>query len=187
MKTFTYILYFLCCAVFFACNDGNIDLDNDSDETFQVTIDALTHNVGPRQHIKLKLEPGPHRITIKNDDDKVTDEETFTVVEGGLINLAKTQYYVWTDLYGDTSLKEEQLKEDWLKIDGKSYFGEFSVVEPESIYLEKHWDYDLDEPFPGDLLGWQFTEEKYIIKKKIFRKQQLIDAYNFLAQDPASN
>lgn len=165
-----------------ACTQANIDLDNAGDQALSITVDEITYPLKAGAYQKLQLEPGPHRVIVKDSNGKTLEEETFNVKEGGLLNVAREEYYIWTDLYGDPSMKEEHLKEDWLKIGNQSYFGEFTVVEPENIYIEKRWDYDLDEDFPNDLLGWQFTEDKYIIKSKLFREQQLIEAYNKLAQ-----
>ncbi len=183
MKYLLPFFLFLFALVSFGCDEGNIDMDNDGEETFVVTLDDISYNMSPGDYQNLKLPSGSHRIIIKDENGKILEETSFNVEKGGLINLARTDYYIWTDLYGDPALKEQHLKEDWLKIGNQTYFGEFIKVEPESIYKEKSWDYGLSEDFPSDLLGWQLTKEKYILKSKIFRKDQLIAAYNALAKE----
>ncbi|RMG23237.1 MAG: hypothetical protein D6730_14875 [Bacteroidetes bacterium] len=165
-----------------ACQKGNVEMDNAGDQTLEVTVDELTYTMKPGDYQKLELKPGTHRIIIKDEDGKTIEEATFQVKEGGLLNLARKDYYIWTDLYGDPSLKAEKLKEDWHKIGDKSYYGEFTRIEPENIYVEKTWDYGLEEDFPTDLIGLQLTREKYMIKSKLFREKDLIEAYNALAR-----
>jgi len=99
-----------------------------------------------------------------------------------LNNLAGAQYYIWTDLYGDPSLKEQKLNQVWTEIGDQTFFGEFYPLETDKLYIEKRWDYGLSEAFPEDLLGWKLSREKYLIKSKVFRTEDLVDAYNSLAK-----
>ena len=164
---------------------GNVDLDNAGEEVLLVSVDELTYKMNPGGYLLLDLVPGFHILTVKDENGKELETETFEVVEGGLINLARAEYYVWADLYGDQSLKDAKLNQEWVEIelekDGKkieqSFWGEIAKVDAEPLYVEKNWDYGLSEEFPGRLWGWEITEEKYEIKKKLFRKMGLIDAY----------
>ena len=164
------------------CDQGNIDLDNSGDEPLTVIIDELQYDLAPGEYQRIKLEKGRHILTIVDKDGKTQEEETFRVVAGGLINVAKGNYLVWTDLYGDPNLRKEKLKEDWIDIGDQSFFGEFETLPTDEYYIEKKWDYGLSENFPDDLLGWEMGVEKYIIKRKLFREEELVKAYNSLVE-----
>ena len=176
-----YPILFLILGIFASGCDyfsqGNVDLDNAGEETLIVTINELSYKMNPGGYILIDLNPGYHTLVVKDENGKELEQETFEVVNGGLINLAKEEYYIWSDLYGDQSLKEAKLKQEWVEIEEQTFYGEITKLEGEGIYQEGEWDYGLSEDFPARLWGWVITDEKYEIKKKLFRKQGLIDAY----------
>ncbi|MEM7656833.1 MAG: hypothetical protein AAF399_11945 [Bacteroidota bacterium] len=183
MKLIPRLLLAVSALLVFGCNQGNIDLDNDGPDRLTVVIDELTYSLEARAYQKIQLEKGVHTITIKDDEGKELENSTFRVYEGGLLNLAKSNYLIWVDLYGDPSLRDRELEEDWITIGDKSFFGQFEQLDPGEIYIEKKWDYGLSDGFPDDLLGWQMTEERWIIKRKLFRQQGFMDAYNALVKE----
>lgn len=160
-----------------ACNQGNIEMDNAGEQPLRVVIDELAYQMPAGSFKRVELEAGRHTVTIENTEGKILDEGEFTVVEGGLLNLARTPYYIWVDLYGEASLREDKLKETWIEIGNESFFGEFEKISPENLYVERRWDFGLDEEFPDDLYGWKITQDKWLIRRKLFREQGLIDAY----------
>lgn len=165
------------------CSQGNVEMDNYGEEHLKVILDGTVHDMLPHSYQKLQLEKGTHTLVVQNLDGKTLDETTFQVVEGGLLNLAKTNYLIWTDLYGDPSLRKTKLSEDWMDIGKQSFFGEFEKLEIDQIYIEKKWDYGLEEDFPDDLMGWQMAKEKWILKRKLFREEALIDSYNAMVEE----
>ena len=138
--------------------------------------------MAPHSYKSIALDRGPHTLIIKNEIGELVADTLIQVIEGGLINIARADYYIWTDLYGDPSLKEEKLDEDWTEIGDQTFFGEFYPLESNKLYIAKRWDYGLQEAFPEDLLGWKLARDKYLIKSKVFRSQDLVDAYNSLAK-----
>ena len=136
----------------------------------------------PGDYKNIELAKGTHQIVIKNQEGKELEGETFEVREGGLLNVAKGKYIIWTDLYGDPELRKTQLNEDWIYINDESYYGEFLQLPSDQIYMEKDWHFGLNEDFPDDLLGWEISQEKWIKRKKLFREQQLVEAYNKLVK-----
>lgn len=166
-----------------ACQQGNVDMDNNGDDLLIVTLDELSYRMTPHTFQRIQLDKGMHTLTIKDEAGRVIVRDTFQVIEGGLINLAKTPYLIWVDLYGDPALRKTVLQEDWIEIGNQSFFGQFEPLETEQTYVEQRWDYGLGEPFPEDLLGWEITREKWIIKRKLFREDELIDAYNALVKE----
>ncbi|GAB4415050.1 MAG: hypothetical protein OHK0039_23390 [Bacteroidia bacterium] len=159
-------------------------MDNNGDQPLIVTIDELTYRMQPHAYQRIELEAGTHVLTIKEEAGRVIDTDTFQVIEGGLLNLAKTNYLIWVDLYGDPELRKTILQEDWIEIGNQSYFGQFEPVDVGAYYVESKWDYGLDEDFPEDLLGWEISREKWIIKRKLFREDELVNAYNSLVKQP---
>ena len=183
MKHLPWLLLAVGILLSWGCNQGNIDLDNDGDAPLIVVIDELSFQMESRSYKSIELAKGAHNLTLKDSTGKVLDEFTFRVLEGGLINLAKSEYLIWVDLYGDPNLRDTELKEDWITMGDNSFFGQFEQLDPSILYVEKKWDFGLSESFPNDLLGWQMTEERWIIKRKLFRKSDFIEAYNSLVKE----
>ena len=177
-----YVTLISLSALLNTCGGGNIDLDNSGDTPYEVVIGNESYIMAPHSYKSIALESGPHTLIIKNEIGDVVADTLIQVIEGGLINIARADYYIWTDLYGDPSLKEDKLDEDWTEIGDQTFFGEFYPLESNKLYIEKRWDYGLQEAFPEDLLGWKLARDKYLIKSKVFRSQDLVDAYNSLAK-----
>ena len=180
-----YLLNFclvLACMLFVACEQGNIELDNAGDEFLYVTVDELKHDLPAHSLKNIELKKGRHRLLIQNKDGKTLEEGTFDVQKGGVLNLAKHTYIIWTDLYWASSeenskLRETKLQEEALEIDGQEYIGEFEKLDADKLYLESTWDYGLSEEFPSSIWGLEFAQEKWSIKRKIFREKELAAAY----------
>lgn len=159
------------------CTQGNVELDNAGEESLRAIIDELPYQMSGGTFQRISLEPGLHSLVVQDMQGEIKGETTFQVTEGGLINLAKKPYYIWVDLYGDTTLRSTQLKEDWVTIGNESFYGQFEPVDTAVYYVERRWDYGLDESFPNDLYGWKITQEKWIIKRKLFRQEGLVKSY----------
>ncbi|MEL6133071.1 MAG: hypothetical protein AAFR59_06860, partial [Bacteroidota bacterium] len=159
----------------FGCSSGNVDLDNAGDQDLTVQIDELVFKVPAGSYKLITLDPGRHSLTIKDKAGNVLDDQkTFTLIEGGLINLAKSDYIIWTELYGDMELRKTKLNEEWFKVGEESpIYGEFEQLRDtdiERIYVEKRWDFGLSESFPETLTQFSPIEEKFVIRKKLFRE-----------------
>ncbi len=167
-----------------SCQTGNIELDNAGSSDLMVTLDdgvQFQMKAGSFQRIELEKN-SPHKISIQDPAHETSRTETFRVEEGGLINLASTQYVIWTELYGSSERRREDLKEDYFEVAGEKLFGDFQFLprknDPQPhIYYESQWDYGLDEDFPEDLLGWKITNKKAIPKRKIYREEELKEEY----------
>ena len=183
----------LCITIFasslFSCSTGNVDLDNGSTESLTVVVDHTdTHVMNPGTYKQIHLPKGMHHILVNDADGNLRAERRINVEEGGLLNVGGAEYYIWTDLYGNPGLKQAKLEEKWVDIGGKSFYGEFYRLDNSDLYTEKRWDFGLSQSFPEDLLGWQWqmSKEKYLIRSKLFRDDQLISAYNSLVKNGTS-
>lgn len=183
MNRLPWLMLLLTALAWGGCNQGNIDMDNSSDQDLIVLIDELQYDMKAESYTKIKLEKGVHTLIVQDASGKVLEEDSFRVYEGGLINLGKTNYLIWVDLYGDPELRKTKLEEDWLDIGEQSFFGQFERLDPSKLYVEQKWDYGLDDAFPDDLLGWQMTQERWIIKRKLFRETEFVQAYNALVKE----
>jgi hypothetical protein len=177
MKLSLGLVFGLIWLLLLGCNQGNIEMDNAGEDDLRVVIDELAYTVSAGDFEQIELTQGTHTITIQGNDGKILDEGTFTVVEGGLLNLAKRTYYIWVDLYGEASLRDEVLSEEWIEIGNESFFGEFEELPSDKLFVERKWDFGLHEDFPNDLYGWKITQEKWLIRRKLFREEGLIEAY----------
>ncbi|MDX2286745.1 MAG: hypothetical protein NW241_21445 [Bacteroidia bacterium] len=182
------LLLIPACLWLSACEKGNVDLDNAGSMTLQVMVDELAYDMPPRSYARIKLAEGPHKLIVKDSSGRVLEEAAFRVAKGGLINVSKANYYIWADLYGDAALRPSYLKEDWLEIGKQSFFGDFELLDPGLLYVEQKWDFGLSEDFPEDLLGWNVQKDKYLVRRKLFREPDLIQAYYNAARqgDPAA-
>lgn len=157
--------------------DGNLLIDNSGEEACQVVVDAVAYNMPAGSNIRTTLEPGIHTYTIKNAEGKVRDEGSFTLTEAGMINAAGEKYLIWAEWYGDMSMKETTLKQEWIKVGDIEIFGEFERISGEDTYLEKRWDQDIDEDLPESVMAWELTDKRWVIKRKIFRLQEALIHY----------
>lgn len=185
------LLGLFCLFTLAACDQfadqTNIDLDNDSESTLIVTIDELSYRMNPGGHTAIQLEPGFHKIKVVDQaDDKELESTTFEVKKGGLINLAKAQYYVWSDIYGNQALKDEKLNVQDLVIETKdekgkkiktTYIGDFDKLTTDQLYIESQWDYGLIEEWPSRLWDVIPKDDKFKVRRKLYREQGLIDYY----------
>jgi hypothetical protein len=166
--------------------EGNVDLDNNGPDLLYVTVDELTYKMADSTYVNLDLAPGFHQLTIKDENQKELENLTFEVIEGGLINLAKAQYYVWSDIYGDQRLKEQKLNIREVEIGDKIYMGDFEAMPNDALYLESQnqWDYGLSEDFPGQLYDMIPRDERYKIRRKLYREQDLVADYMSQVEQP---
>ena len=129
---------FLLAGFLMSCEEkGNVLIDNSGDQQLQVMVDAVAYNMPVGSSIRVQLEPGLHTFSIKDESGEVQEEGSFSVVEGGLLNAAKEEYLIWAEWYGDMSMKESTLKQEWIKVDDIEIFGEFERIPGEEVYLEK--------------------------------------------------
>ncbi len=162
------ILIIVSIAAFSSCETGNVLLDNGGETPLRVTIDAVAYTMPAGSLLRIDLEPGLHQFSIKGEDQKILEEGSFQVVEGGTINAGKIEYLIWTEWYGDQGPKEEVLKQEWIKVDDTEIFGEFERIPGESIYMERRWDFNLDEDLPESVKAWELTDKRWVVKRKLF-------------------
>ena len=179
MNKITGLIVILVLAVgLMSCEEeGNVLIDNSGEAQLQVMVDAVAYNMPAGSHIRVQLEPGLHSYSIKDESGEVQEEGSFTVIEGGLLNAAKEEYLIWAEWYGDMSMKETTLKQEWIKVDDIEIFGEFERISGEDTYLEKRWDQNIDEDLPESVMAWELTDKRWVIKRKIFRLEEALIHY----------
>ena len=179
MNKITGLIVILVLAVgLMSCEEeGNVLIDNSGEAQLQVMVDAVAYNMPAGSHIRVQLEPGLHSYSIKDESGEVQEEGSFTVIEAGLLNAAKEEYLIWAEWYGDMSMKETTLKQEWIKVDDIEIFGEFERISGEDTYLEKRWDQNIDEDLPESVMAWELTDKRWVIKRKIFRLEEALIHY----------
>lgn len=161
----------------FSCEEDNVLIDNSGEEALQVSVDAIAYNMPPNSNVRMMLEPGLHSFVIKGEDQEIIEEGSFQVVEGGLLNVSKGEYLIWAEWFGDQSQKETTLKQEWIKVDDIEIFGEFDRIDDGAVYIEKRWDYSVDEELPESVRAWELTDKRWVIKRKIFRLADAMQHY----------
>jgi hypothetical protein len=168
--------------VFAACGPkGNVYIDNGGEETLTVVLDQSRYDLQPGQRSLIEVEPGPHQIRVAGQDGKFTRDTTVQIVEGGLINPAGAEFLVWKEVFAPNStleLRKQLLKPEKLKIDNFVYEIEFTSLPSDQLYIEKSWDFGLNESFPKTVQGWEFkAEEQYKFKTLLVRKSDFAKVY----------
>lgn len=161
----------------FSCEEKNVLIDNSGEEALQVVVDAVAYNMPANSNIRVMLEPGLHTFTIKDSENELIEEGSFQVQEGGLLNVSKGEYLIWAEWFGDQTQKETTLKQEWIKVDDIEIFGEFDRIDDGAVYIEKRWDYNVDEELPESVRAWEFTDKRWVIKRKIFRLDDAMQHY----------
>ncbi|MCI4671534.1 MAG: hypothetical protein MRZ79_25550 [Bacteroidia bacterium] len=184
MQIQKFILLFAIALFTISCEEGNIDLDNGGEEELYVQIDEIKYHMPAGSYKNITLEKGLHSISIEDASGKVLDASRFDVEKGGLLNLGKTNYIVWTELYGSSQFRKDKLKLAYFEvetIDGpQKIWGEFERLDAEKLYMETRWDHGLNEDFKEQLWRLDLIQDKYVIVRKVFREAQLFEEYKQL-------
>ena len=155
----------------------NADLDNPLPDTIVVNMDGLkSHIIPPKTMITLKLKAGKHSF-----DTKIKGvfyhSGYFESSLDGLINVTRSDYVVWKDLYMKEEREEyyDNIQENVVVIDNQEYIGDIKLYDTTSIFIPKEWDYDIKTSFPEFV---DLGKQPFVVKKKIFYKKDFIREYN---------
>jgi len=181
MKKIKLLLSLFAVLCLIACNEGNVDLDNAGEDALKVTVDGQLYLLKGGERQLLSLDPGLHSIKIEDIANELLLDSTFQVFEGGLLNVARGEYLIWTDVFSPEStlaFRKQALNTQQLKIDRKVYDLDYEMLPQNRIYTEKKWDYGLTEDFPKKVYGWEIDKgKKYMIKKKLVRFNEFEKIY----------
>jgi hypothetical protein len=179
MRLFLILLLAALSGFVSGCEKGNLVLDNAGEVSLKVSIDGKPHSLKAGDTKYVKIKPGIHRFSIKDAGEQTLEDGDFTLSKRGLLNLGKSTYVVWRDLYGAHALRDQILDEDWLEIEGKEFFGDLEVLDGKGLYFEAFWDYGLDEPFPKKKYTLDRpAKEEYYVMGKLFRFPDFVKAYS---------
>jgi hypothetical protein len=158
------------------CGKGNIALDNSGKESVSFTIDKVEYSVAAGSTEFISLDPGKHTFTVNKGTLK---DVPFEVKESGLLHDGTSKYVTWKILYGLEKFRKSELKEDTLEVDSLLFFGDFTLYPDSQFYIEGKWDYGVNEPLPEskDL----YVNSDFLIKTKLFRKEDFIATYKKLS------
>lgn len=169
------------------CSEGNVVLDNASDEKRTLVLDGTTYELGANSSQIIELATGSHTLSIQDAEGESVQEGEFESQAGGIVNVGEHSYIIWKQFYGqDPQLREKYLNEGELEVDGMTFQGDFNVLDSTQLYIEQDWDYGLEENFPQKRFKLPVTtdEQKYVTKKKVVRKKDFLEAYKALVMTP---
>lgn len=173
---------FLFVSALFASPSANppktvmVDLDNPLRDTLVVTIDDVnTHRLLPGETKSIKLKTGKHFVHVQKNR-QFYHSAFFETYNDGLLNVAKTVYVVWKDIYMQEEKEEyyDNIIEEVVLIDGREYVGDIKLFDEKSVYIPKEWDYDVRTPFPEEV---KLGNQPFVVKKKIYYKGNFIREY----------
>jgi hypothetical protein len=180
MSNIQQLLAAMLLSLLAACG-GNVEVDNGGNAYLKVYIDAQSYVLEPGMTKALSLDEGLHSIKVMDIKDEVLRDTVFEVSEGGLLNLGRSEYLIWKDVFSPQSTlpyRQELLDSRELVIDKKVFSIEYDTLPRNQLYVEQYWDYGLEESFPEKVYGWELDKgEKYMFKTKLVRKDQFVDTY----------
>lgn len=178
----TKFIFFVSIALFlFACSKPNVYIDNAGKEAKKVSVDGGNiFVIEPGGAVLMSLGKGAHKIWIKDNQEKMLKDTFFSLQKGGIVNISKSRYVRWRDLYGDEKFKDGKLENKKMRYQKWVFTGDILEYDSNALFVEKDWSYELDETFPQEATGYSFPciklfgysfpcKEKYIISSKIYR------------------
>jgi hypothetical protein len=176
MKFFARNIYILFAfATLVGCAKGNLYIDNPDTAIKKIEVDGKAFSIEGKGALILESKPGQHRLVIKDENQILLKDTIFFLGKAGLIRLKPARYVKWRELYGDEKYRDEKLNKGKIEYETWVFTGDFTEYAPEQLYIEKDWDFDLDEEFPKEKVGWDMPgNEKYIIKSKIYRVEDFV-------------
>lgn len=165
------ILPILFLALLAGCTK-NVVLDNPGIGSVTFTIDGSEkYELKPGTMEKIGLDEGKHRIQIMGNGVPPRDT-TINIIDGGVLHTGASNYVVFRQLYGLQTERKTLLNERWVEFDSSKVFGDIKFVPADVIYLEKSWDYGLDESFPESRT--LMISKDFVVEGKVFRSKEFI-------------
>jgi len=174
MKPF-HFLFLTTLLLLLGCGSGNVVLDNPRSEAVEFIFDGgSATEVAGGSSSSISLDPGSHQVTVKSNGSILADT-TFDLKEAGLVHAGSSRYVIWKQLYGLQKDRATLLSERWVELDSIRVYGDFTVYEPEWLFIENDWELDLDEDLPESVT--LYITDDFKIESKIFREADLITTY----------
>lgn len=180
-KPFSYVLGLLSGILFLTGCGGNMVLDNPRMQAVVFTFgDGSEYEVGASSSSVINLEPGEYSVSVTTSGGDAIGDTTFKLKESGLLHSGAGNYVVWRQLYGLQKERKTLLNERWVEFDSIRAFGDLKLYPSDWLYIEKNWDYDLDEPLPD--AQSLYISSDWVIESKVFRSKEFIETYRELAK-----
>lgn len=168
-------------AVLIAGCSGNMTLDNPRAESVEFVIDgSQTHAVPGNSTELISVDPGSHTVRVIGQTGEVIADTSFNLREEGILHSGASTYVVWRQLYGLQKDRKALLNEQWVEFDSVRTFGDFKVYSPEWVFIEKSWDYGLEDPLP-DAQTLYITSD-FLLESKVFRAKDFVNTYRNMAK-----
>lgn len=162
---------------------GNVVLDNPRNEKVIFAFDGSNnHEVAAGESANIDLEPGDHKVEIRNSAGEVLADTTFNLKQDGeaLVHSGASSYLVWRQLYGLQDNRKTLLNEMWVEFDSVKAFGDIKVYPPGWLYVEKTWNLGLEDEMPDAKTLYMTSDFK--IETKVFRSREFVETYKRLAK-----
>lgn len=163
-----------------ACG-GNVILDNPREVPVSFEFDgAEEYEVGTGDMAEISLDPGRHTVVVKTQDGEVVGDTTFNLKEEGIVHSGASTYVVWRQLYGLQNDRATLLNEKWVEFDSVKSYGDFKIYQPEGLFLEKTWEYDLQDELPNSQS--LYINKDFVVESKVFRSKDFVETYREMAK-----
>lgn len=166
-----------------ACKDGgNVELDNAGKIPLTAVIDGQSYVLAGGARQRIELESGSHSLKVSGAGLKQERDTSFVLDEGGLINLAGARYIVWRDLFTPHSkaelLRDSLLQLKELRANKQIFMLDYDTLAPRQLFVERNWDYGLDEDFPTQINRLSLNPDKrYQVLSKLLRRDEFAAYY----------
>ncbi len=148
--------------------------DNPTNTIYYIKVNEDQEKIiGPGESLAVTLNKGSNKIQTYDAKKSLILDTAITVKKDrGLLNIAKKDYFIYTQYYGYNLNKDSLLAtQSTIDIDGKKYYG--GAERFNQLYTEDFY-FNVNEPLDKVIKNIQKVETR----KKIFRKEDFLQFYH---------
>ena len=165
-----------------ACSfaDQQVVVDNPLNVTLAFRIDRDSFNITPHHFLELNIPRGSHSIEVSELDSRssVIKAQLINISGDGLLNIGKTPYVRWTNVYvkpgTDTAAYKRFIVNKKISLNGFEYEGDLELYPAEQLFIAKKWNLGLQQAFPSEMR----TDQRVLLRSKIFRPDDFEAAFD---------
>lgn len=175
-KNLVFIPFFI---LFLSACTSKVTIDNPTPDDITVSVNGTEYEIPAYDQKEVDLKNAPASIIAKDLEGNELLNEIVLITGDGILNVTRSLYIIWTDLYCqpdefDTYKSKLNLK-DLVVVNDKEYeMVDFELTE--DVFISKKWDYNLNESFPDSV----DLKNIFSIKSKVYRPDDLEAEFGYL-------
>jgi len=174
-------IYTIIITLLLSACTNKITVDNPTVKEVKVTIGNKTISLLGKSTQDITLKSGQYMVSAINSDGDTLMFEHIDINEEGLLNITKSNYYLWTDLFCEeerfNQYKEKLNLKDTVKIENFEFI-DIDLVTLNQVFIPKQWDFSISEDFPDKMEVEDDVGFKVV--SKLYYLQGLKEAFNYI-------